>query len=989
MQNRSRLHKAVNFILAWNYKLLKDMKKNYTIILVLMLLLAGWVSPIAAFSQNANEKNYQWGISVRNVASGDVVIDTLTVDLLRPDSTLIFSQPLNILYSDKGLPVNAAYFYQAGTDFIVRLSHPDYETAWHKVHIDADREEKVLQIRKLTQHEKAKMLDEVVVTASVVEFVHKGDTIQYNADAFELAEGSMLSALIKRLPGAELRDNGQIFVNGRFVDKLLLDGKDFFQNDKLVLLQNLPAYTVKNIKVYEQTLPQQLARKGNSQPDLVMDVKLKKDFNAGWLANAEAGGGTHNRYRLRGFGLLYNSRSRYAAHALINNLNETGSPDMSGEWQNRSNQRNEIITKGGGFDYTIEPKEDLNFHGSASMQYQTVFGNSLVNQQNYLPDGINYTRRWNDTHLSYLQVNTDHTASFKLAPNTWNNLDASFNYGSDKSRDNTTEGTFGSMPGDYPSMRHDLQRFMPDTLDILNRYLSMMNTDAKHANGGVKFSSYTNFGKQRSLSVNAWGNLSHQWQDGNQQYLLQYAGSDAQNTNRVNPQNRHGYNYGANVYFRKSYGWWSIQPEYELKNSYSYSNTMFYDLVESSVASAESRLPGFVDPELTNRLSALNSVLDAENSYFYGLHALSQKFQVEFAYDKKFLAQNGNRHGLFQVRLKPSVRRLNRKMNFAGFNPQILKRNNWLPAVDFYMEYFKHYKNRIDFQYKFETMEPQMIDMLNSSFNSDPMNPTVGNPDLKHTRLHSFEAKYSSETWFWNKLYIYATAKYFLEQNSVTYGYSYDLATGIRTTRPANINGNRHGEFNLFLSFKPLRNKSFEIRNTAFFAPYRFATYVSTDERPGLQRSITHYDYWYEALTVQYQTNKFTVAAEGTYVSRHNVSRTGDFEPYTERMLVCGARGLVRLPWNLEISTNINVWKRYGYTESSFNDAQVIWNARISKSIMHGSLQFAIDGYDMLQQCKRISFANNAHYRRETRFNSVPSYFMFTVKYFFAKKPRQ
>ena len=235
MQNRSRLHKAVNFILAWNYKLLKDMKKNYTIILVLMLLLAGWVSPIAAFSQNANEKNYQWGITVRNVASGDVVIDTLTVDLLRPDSTLIFSQPLNILYSDKGLPVNATYFYQPGTDFIVRLSHPDYETAWHKVHIDADREEKVLQIRKLTQHEKAMMLDEVVVTASVVEFVHKGDTIQYNADAFELAEGSMLSALIKRLPGAELRDNGQIFVNGRFVDKLLLDGKDFFQNDKLVL----------------------------------------------------------------------------------------------------------------------------------------------------------------------------------------------------------------------------------------------------------------------------------------------------------------------------------------------------------------------------------------------------------------------------------------------------------------------------------------------------------------------------------------------------------------------------------------------------------------------------------------------------------------------------------------------------------------------------------------------------------------------------------
>lgn len=96
------------------------------------------------------------------------------------------------------------------------------------------------------------MLDEVTVTSSVVQIINKGDTIQFNAEAFELAEGSMLSSLVKKLPGVELRDNGQIYVNGRFVDKLLLNGKDFFNGDKMVLLQNLPAYTVKNVQVYQQ-----------------------------------------------------------------------------------------------------------------------------------------------------------------------------------------------------------------------------------------------------------------------------------------------------------------------------------------------------------------------------------------------------------------------------------------------------------------------------------------------------------------------------------------------------------------------------------------------------------------------------------------------------------------------------------------------------------------------------------------------------------------
>ncbi|MDE6793755.1 MAG: hypothetical protein K2J63_00430, partial [Muribaculaceae bacterium] len=73
----------------------------------------------------------------------------------------------------------------------------------------------------------ARQLEEVTVTTSKVKFYHKGDTLVYNADAFLLAEGSMLDALIRQLPGVEFRSDGQIFVNGEFVDNLLLNGKDF------------------------------------------------------------------------------------------------------------------------------------------------------------------------------------------------------------------------------------------------------------------------------------------------------------------------------------------------------------------------------------------------------------------------------------------------------------------------------------------------------------------------------------------------------------------------------------------------------------------------------------------------------------------------------------------------------------------------------------------------------------------------------------------
>ena len=77
------------------------------------------------------------------------------------------------------------------------------------------------------------------MTATKVKFYNKGDTLVFNADAFELAEGSMLDALVSQLPGVELKKNGQIYVNGRFVENLLLNGKDFFKGDNSIMLDNL------------------------------------------------------------------------------------------------------------------------------------------------------------------------------------------------------------------------------------------------------------------------------------------------------------------------------------------------------------------------------------------------------------------------------------------------------------------------------------------------------------------------------------------------------------------------------------------------------------------------------------------------------------------------------------------------------------------------------------------------------------------------------
>lgn len=128
----------------------------------------------------------------------------------------------------------------------------------------------------LTRAPKVQNLSEAVVKATKIKFYNRGDTLVYNADAFQLQEGSMLDALIRQLPGAELKDDGRILVNGRQVESLLLNGEDFFRNDRSILLDNLPTYMVKTVQVYDKAGKlSEMVGHDMGDKELVMDVRLK------------------------------------------------------------------------------------------------------------------------------------------------------------------------------------------------------------------------------------------------------------------------------------------------------------------------------------------------------------------------------------------------------------------------------------------------------------------------------------------------------------------------------------------------------------------------------------------------------------------------------------------------------------------------------------------------------------------------------------------
>ena len=222
------------------------------------------------------------------------------VEVLRPDSSLVSQHNTDKNYSygrssyNFGDEFRGLFLLRA--DYIFRFSKEGYVTQYANLYKrDLGRREQrrsvgEIMMKKVGKHRDIE-LGAAEVRTSKIRMVVKGDTLIYNADAFQLAEGSMLDGLIKLLPGFQLRD-GQITVNGQYVSSLLVNGEDFFRGDPRVALENLPAYMVNKVKVYRKEHPWSYITKGKEERKedlpLVVDVNLKREYAIGWVGNVGA-----------------------------------------------------------------------------------------------------------------------------------------------------------------------------------------------------------------------------------------------------------------------------------------------------------------------------------------------------------------------------------------------------------------------------------------------------------------------------------------------------------------------------------------------------------------------------------------------------------------------------------------------------------------------------------------------------------------------------
>lgn len=915
------------------------------------------------------------------------------VQILRPDSTLISSVEGGYTYynfkngavSRDSTSAYEIYLPRVKGDYIIKVSKEGYNDLYSPYRAEFGSRTSELKAPKLYMSRQiVRELEEVTVKASKIKVYYKGDTIVYNPDAFNLPEGSMLDALVQQMPGVEIKGN-KIYVNGKFVESLLLNGKDFFKGDQSIALQNIGAYAVKNVAVYEKNeeSAEILGDREDVQKEYVMDVRLKKDYMAGTAVNADAGYGTRGRYLGRLFGLGYTNNSRFALYGNTNNMNISERLDENGEQYSYTFDNGITTRANAGIDYNLDNAlHTWEISGNADIHYRDEKDKVTTNAVQYLQAADNFMFSDKISRLYDLKVSTNH--ELKLNREMWNlRITPSFEYNKTKDHNDTYSATFNK---EFDGLDRDIidNLYKADyegyTRSVINRNIEFYNSrshgykgelaaaskikipnspDAIELKGNVRYSRSSMFDTMLQ-NVN-FGDLAG---DG----LTPVSSMLQRRDQAVRPDYSLRLLGLARYYFTLPFG--SLNASYEYIHTQTRKNSglmLMESLAQGSMAEFQ---PGQIPmPDMANSYSS---------KLYKNQHHLKLIWRLKKKYEKGTLELSAEpsayleRHDLFYNRGDAFVAPEKTFWRFKVENTYAIWSN---PSGS----------RRMQLRYNLYQNAPELLKMVDIPNTTDPMNIWLGTPDLKKSTDHEIFFNLYLKSGKHTMQNVYLTAKF--TQNGFAQGYRYNSATGVREMKTYNVNGNN--SIRLFHMIQQNLDKSGEwyLNNMINGSITNYSNMIGYDAAPAKQK-VQNYGF-HESLGFRMEKKVVTLGLRGVYALWRSVAR----DPNPTRSTY-GYRGgnffaMVKLPFNLSIDTNFEVTNNYGYIDDTMNRTECNWTAEMSYTMLKGALRFSVKANDILNQYKGINMSVNSTGRTQTQSMTLGRVVLFTVAYKFHIKPKR
>ena len=830
----------------------------------------------------------------------------------------------------------------------------------------------------------AVMLQEAVVVAEAPQVTVVEDTLMYNSSAYRTPEGAMLEELVKKLPGAEIDDDGNVKINGKDLKKIMVDGKEFFGGDVKTGLKNLPVDMVDKLKTYDKK--SDLARVtgiDDGEEETVLDLTVKKGMNQGWFGNADLGAGTKDRYTGRMMLNRFVDKTQFSIMGSANNVNDQGFSGGGGGPRWRSNNGLNA-TKMLGANFATQTNK-LELGGGVRYNFQDADISSINSSERFLQNGNSYSNSNNKNRNKGTNLNADFRMEWK--PDTLTNIifRPNFSYGRTNNASRSESGTFNEDPFNLIVNPNDYLNFDNLSDDPL-KDIRVNATNSASLSKGKSLSGNATLQVNRKLN-NRGRNLTFRGVFGygdndNDQYtqsetryyqLLNHLGGDSilyRNQYITTPTRN--YNYTAQVTYSEPIAKATfLQFSYQFQYKYSKSDKTTFDLLDYPDWAIGGALPSGYESHAVDSLSK-----NAEYRYYnhdasVGLRFIRPKYQLNVG--MSFQPQNSTlsyKKGDYMIDTTRTV------FNFA-------------PNMDLRFRFSK--VSQLRFTYRGRSNQPTMENLLPITDNSNPLNIRMGNPGLKPSFAHTmrlFYNTYNAE----KQRGIMTHFSFTATQNSISNSTRYNEETGGLITRPENINGNWNA-FGMFGFNTALKNKKYTINTFTNVNYQNNVAFLYNQDTKNNDRNTSTGLTLGERVTGSYRNDWFEFSLNGSinYTAERNKLRPeNNQEPYTYSY---GASTNITMPWKMTLATNIANQSRRGYRDSSMNRDELIWNAQLAQSLLKGAATVSFEVYDILRQQSNISRSLSADMRSVSEYNGINSYcmvhFIYRLNIFGSKAARE
>jgi len=916
------------------------MKKIFTLFAFFLLIASSYAGAqtfsIKGVIVDTLNNNKLQDAAVTLIRAQDSILETFTRS--RPDGTFELNLP------DKG-------------EYVLLITFPSFADYVDKIKLTADKPH--LDLGQISMITRSHLLTEFVLKQQIAAIKIKGDTTEYVADSFKVREGATVEELLRKLPGIQVNKNGDITAQGEKVQRIMVDGEEFFADDPKVVSKSLQAKAVDKVQVFDKKSEQaEFTGIDDGVREKTINLKLKDNMKHGYFGKAVAGGGTNGFYEGQ---LMLNSFRDKRKLSFFGIAANTGKMGLGWEDRNKYSSGNNFEMSDEGYMFSTYESNDDNIGWDGNYNGQglpSAYTGGLHYSNKWLADKLHFNGNYRYAHQGINTVGNTLTQY---------NLD-SLQYYNDERKTSTSTGQRhgGDMmleykPDSLSSLRLTVNAGYKNTQSREDYNSQSVDTTGKMINKNERH----NTSDATSKNINS--SLSYRKKFNKAGRTLSFMANEKLNTTDAESRLNSTVTSAIDTLSQHI----DQQKENDSKN-FQVSGTLSYTEPLSKVMFVEVNYGLTVNNNYSRRFSYNKNIdgsynlLDSSFSSNYDFDVLTHKAgaNLKFAFKKLNMTFGGAiaNTGFHQ---KDNFRNITYKRNFTNF----------FPAA--YITYRPGPQKSMSFNYNGSTQQPTIDQIQPLRQNTDPLNVSIGNPSLTQEFDHNFNLRYNDYKVF-SGTYTYGGIGFTLVDNDISQSQTVS-DNFIRTYQYVNVDGNYNSylyggwgrnirKLNMRAGLNVNGNLS---RNNSYVNGIK-----NTNNNKGLSLGINT-SYSKDSLCdidlnfdVNYNSN----------VASINQAHTNYFT-YSTRLNIS-----FELPKKFEIGTDINWDIRQKIASFDNNNNVFLWNAYISRKFFKGNdLEVRATGYDMLNQNKGFSRVAYANTITQQSYNTIRRYFMLSIIWNFTK----